>query len=340
MIINSSEVPQADRLSSILQVVVNIKNGATTDNDIQSGVEGINTDRQGRYYRLVTELLGFVVNNNNHAVLTPLGEKIAENPQLNNPYLIDAILGLKIFQIIIPFVELSGRVTREAIISYLQTLEIPLAQATLDRRVSSLLSWLKDLKIIDYNSSEKVYQIESMISPITGNYESSINYPILPKSAALKEYKEIEARVFKAAEMIPYYKDQAKLERSSNAHSELVNLVSKRIKDVGGVPKSNILIDLATTIQEDYLFEMKSVNTENLKSQIRKGVSQLYEYKYLQNLPEANLVLVLEKPLTSDTTWMLDYLESDRSINVIWDGDGNLYGSEQTKAKLPFLGLI
>ncbi len=120
----------------------------------------------------------------------------------------------------------------------------------------------------------------------------------------------------------------------------MVNLVAKRIKTKGSIPRYNYLIDLATRFDEiDYIFEMKSLTEANTKSQIRSGLSQLYEYRYLQNLPDAKLVLVVENKPSSKFGWMLEYLESDRDILTIWDGDNKLFGTKKARGEMAFLGL-
>ena len=85
---------------------------------------------------------------------------------------------------------------------------------------------------------------------------------------------------------------------------------------------------------------MKSITTRNARSQVRKGLSQLYEYQYLQNLPNSNLVLVIEAPIPTSSSWMIDYLETSRNINLIWDGNNNLYGTETTRQRFEFLELL
>lgn len=71
---------------------------------------------------------------------------------------------------------------------------------------------------------------------------------------------------------------------------------------------------------------MKSCNSDNVISQIRKAVSQLYEYRYRYDheFPQESTLLcvvVQEQPYD----WYLDYLINDRDINVIWlEGDINL----------------
>ncbi len=63
----------------------------------------------------------------------------------------------------------------------------------------------------------------------------------------------------------------------------------------------------------------------------------LYEYRYLQNLPDANLVMVIERELPEQIRWMQDYLENDRGIYLVWDGNDQLYASDKTRNELAFL---
>ena len=116
--------------------------------------------------------------------------------------------------------------------------------------------------------------------------------------------------------------DRTKTERANDSHERLTNLLAHKIRQNNGIPKSNVLIDLATQIKEQkYIFEVKSTTGNNIRSQVRRGISQLYEYRYLQNIPDANLVLVLENPLGEKLSWYQDYLIDDRQIYFMWDGD-------------------
>ena len=129
------------------------------------------------------------------------------------------------------------------------------------------------------------------------------------------------------------------MELANGAHINLVNLVASRITAAGGIAKKNQFIDLASKMNEDFIFEMKSTTETNVRSQVRKGISQLYEYRYLENTPEAKLVLVVERPLATSNIWMNDYLENDRGVLLIWDGDERLFGSAKANESLPFLRL-
>lgn len=339
MIIQSREIPQANSLDSVVQAIINIGNGARTDEQIIANIPNIDTDRQGRYYRLIGELFGFVNNVQNNATLTTTGTLFFNSPTIHNPILINSILRMKIFQIVLPFIQLQGSVTQDELVTYLVSLQIPLAHSTTARRVSSLLSWLRELNIV--NRVEDRYHVTNMISPITNTFQVQDDaIPLLPTTADLQEYTNVSQRVTSAGRMIAYYKNQAKLDRANNSHNQLVNIVAERIRNAGGIPKSNEYIDLATTLEQDFIFEMKSAHSGNVKSQIRKGISQLYEYRYIQNKGNANLVLVIETPLPAEINWMRDYIENDRSICLIWDGNNELYATENTRERIPFLGLL
>ena len=87
----------------------------------------------------------------------------------------------------------------------------------------------------------------------------------------------------------------------------------------------------------DYLFEMKSTTDDNPHAQIRRGLSQLYEYRYIQNVKEAKLVLVIENPLPRENRWMENYLINDRGVPLVWDGNGKFRCSPDIRKQLEFL---
>ena len=66
----------------------------------------------------------------------------------------------------------------------------------------------------------------------------------------------------------------------------------------------------------------------------------MYEYRYLQNKPAAKLILVIENPLSTKEQWRQNYLEQDRDVYLVWDGNDELYGNERTRSELSFLRLI
>jgi hypothetical protein len=102
----------------------------------------------------------------------------------------------------------------------------------------------------------------------------------------------------------------------------LTDLVAGKVRRAGSIPKKNQYIDLSAIVREDlYLFEMKSTTDSNAHPQIRRAISQLYEYRYLQDAPTAKLVVVIENPPPREKKWMVDYVVKDRKLLIAWDGD-------------------
>ncbi len=133
--------------------------------------------------------------------------------------------------------------------------------------------------------------------------------------------------------------DAAARERADTAHQMLMNCVADRIRRARAIPKQNRYIDLSATINNShYLFEMKSTTAANTHSQVRKAISQLYEYRYIQQASDARLVVVIENPVPRDKRWLIDYVVNDRQLLIAWDGDRtNLHCPEGLRQELSFL---
>ena len=60
---------------------------------------------------------------------------------------------------------------------------------------------------------------------------------------------------------------------SQASHKSLIEIVACRVKAAGRIAKSNKFIDLASKLESDFIFKMKSTTDLNVHGQIRKGVS-------------------------------------------------------------------
>lgn len=337
MKITGLEVPQADRLDRVIAATVAVANGAKTDIEISGA---IGHPRDGRYYRRAAQNLGFITNQQNQAEITELGAIVVANPVITNPVIIPAVLRQNVFQILIPFLELHPEgATRGQIVDYLVPLFYgELAHATVNRRTSSMLGWLADLGLT-HEIGHHISLSPATISTLPVVNIADTDQPILPTTGDLQEYQIVADRIAAAAPVITIYKDLARMERANASHKGLIDIVASRIKAAGGIAKSNKFIDLASKLESDFIFEMKSTTDLNVRTQIRKGISQLYEYRYLENKPDARLVLVIERPIIAPNNWMNEYLENDRDVLLVWDGNDRLYGSPKATAALPFLHL-
>lgn len=112
--------------------------------------------------------------------------------------------------------------------------------------------------------------------------------------------------------------DLVAMERAGKAHQDLERIAAAAIREQGLTPLSTSTIDLY--FERDgsaVIMEMKSCHARNVHSQIRKGVSQLLEYRYVtQNVFSADiqLVLILETSPIGARKWLVDYLVSLRIL--------------------------
>lgn len=119
--------------------------------------------------------------------------------------------------------------------------------------------------------------------------------------------------------------DRSKLERANRQHVSTLNLLVKVLNEFGMEVKQTNLIDAFTEVgNEPAIFEVKSIDQNNERNQVRHAVSQLYEYRYLYSLHDASLWMVFSQKTFSE--WLVEYLTNDRQIKVLWAHDRKLVG--------------
>ena len=199
----------------------------------------------------------------------------------------------------------------------------------------TILSWLETQDII--RKSGKWVRLHRLPSSINTVEISDPDMPVLAKPLDLRHFKEVRQRRKVASRIVRFEMDMVKLERANAVHERLRTLLADRMRHFGLLPTYNKYIDLAVRINDqDFIIEAKS--SGKVHDQIRRAVSQLYEYRYLQCLPKATLVLLLEKQLSGRYEWLLDYLINDRGIFVIWDASNDkLFTTSEGKQNLPFM---
>lgn len=147
-------------------------------------------------------------------------------------------------------------------------------------------------------------------------------YPLRERTNTLSPVEPYSRR----REMADPELTRIKMQRRNLAHKELIDKMDSWLRRIGATPKENDHIDLFAKIPEDgsFIFEMKS-GGDSILEQIRKGLSQLYEYRYRYRdtigEPEISLCLVLPGPPA--IPWIEDYLVEDRDINICWFEEGD-----------------
>lgn len=128
----------------------------------------------------------------------------------------------------------------------------------------------------------------------------------------------------RAAKQIDFTADSIAYERATYQHWLLENLLAKALSGRNVKLSTNQLVDmLAEAGSEAILLEMKSCTASSMRAQIRRAISQLFEYNFLfrQTLPKnTHLCLVLERRPSGKSQWLLDYADF-LGIAAIWKKD-------------------
>ncbi|MBI5060014.1 AAA-associated domain-containing protein [candidate division KSB1 bacterium] len=331
----TEDIPQADNLSSVLRVVEGVHSGRNSYQELSSEIGMV--ERQGRYYRRAAEILGFIQNHDNHSVLTRRGAQyVAASNQQRQVLLANAILSARLIQRVLPFLEAKQNVTRMELTNFMREITVSTGASMLPRRVNTVINWLKAVDMLRAVGNHLVFgQLPEHVTLICYN---DVSEPILPRNYDLQEYRDLAALTEKSNRVIEYFVDEAKRDRANTRHRMLTNLVASKVRASGAMPRSNRFVDMAARIgNQDYIFEMKSSTVSNMHAQIRRGISQLFEYRYLQRAPRAKLVLVLEEQINEPLQWMADYVVEDRGILLVWDGDNRLHCPQSIRSQVGFL---
>lgn len=119
----------------------------------------------------------------------------------------------------------------------------------------------------------------------------------------------------------------AALEKSANAHKDLLNKLYQVIQVHNCETSENQQVDLFSTINgASWIFEVKSTNDDNFLCQIRNGIAQLYEYRFLYSPKDksVNLCLVVLTPPPAGLEWITEYLKV-LNIFLCWSTPNGFY---------------
>jgi hypothetical protein len=310
--LNSRNVPQADRLADVVKAVEAVAKGASTSQEIATAIN--KDDRQGRYYRHATELLGLTRNvaGTNESTLTDRGERLLSLPinEERRVLLASAVLDVAVEREVFELIVARPACTFDSIGSHLHS--EGLNRATAGRRTSTVLAWLIDLGLVyrDNDTFRAVWRPSAGDDVVEILNGQGISGPSAPASTELGALL-IPDLTPRDPDIVQYEIDLAKTERAMNAHVGLVQRMARVLRRCGITPYSSPLIDLLADYGSmRYLFEMKSCKQTNVHRQTRRAVSQLLEYRYVYQLDQPLLCAVLETEPSGKRSWLVDYLGS------------------------------
>ncbi len=244
--LDTSEISQADTLEKVVGVARAVSKGKVTYQAIAREIGTV--ERQGRYYRKAAENLGIVAKGvkRNESILTPLGSAIAKAKGGEYLSLISkALLQNQLFQRLLPFLERNkdAGCSRAQLEEFLRA-TTDTTNSMIGRRTSTIIAWLKYANLVT-EVERKYYANFSDLPAEVISYES-VEEPLVPTRYDLKDYMEVAFRAEKALEFITFTIDNVARERATESHRRLTNLVAARVRNAGGVPKSNKLVDLCS----------------------------------------------------------------------------------------------
>lgn len=303
--LRTGDFPQADRLGTVARVPLAVASGLHSDKEIEEFLGLSSLGRQGRYYRQAAHLLGLIRNHQNYAELTDAG---AEYAALSEGARGDFI-ALRVAQL--PLFKLAARFVHDNTPSIGQFRDwlreiYPGEPGTADRRETTIRNWLIDSGLVRLEGDSL------HISQFWGTVATSISGRDLPAADQEKN----------ALGLVTYEVDLQKLERANLNHQRLVDCTAARLFERGVQPIQNGVIDLYGELGSDrIIFEMKTVHEQNYGSQIRKAVSQLYEYRFVHEFHGSRLCIVTNALPGFPAPWIESYLADDREIAVLQTPD-------------------
>ena len=184
------------------------------------------------------------------------------------------------------------------------------------------------------------YEDTEMDELISDNKDIVFKYP-------LRERGSLTDNTFSANYNVKKMTDpevtRIKRQKSNLRHKILLSQLDEHLRKLGAKPMDNEHIDLYAELPNDgsFLFEIKSANAENLLSQTRKGLSQLYEYRFRYSDDiKGNVILCLVFPKEpNEIDWLEDYLCKDRDIAVAWFEGERLNYSPYCASKMSSLNI-
>jgi hypothetical protein len=170
------------------------------------------------------------------------------------------------------------------------------------------------------------------------NIESNhvrFSYPLKERGDAIYDDELHQININNSDNYIDPEVINIKRQKSNLNHRIIIQKLDEMLRSKGATPKENEHIDLYVKLDANnkFLFEVKSLSVGNLLSQTRKGISQLYEYRYrYSDIIGHDVSLCLVFPFEpKEIEWLQHYLCIDRTIYVCWFEDDNFCTSVHCK---------
>ena len=145
-----------------------------------------------------------------------------------------------------------------------------------DRRPLYLYTEYEGMRLSDVSNSREISseRIDRQLDEIT-NADEALRY-----ADTLKIFDSVKTRIIKEP-VSQYVRDNEILDRANFTHATILQQLIDLFRKHGYDTRSSRTVDLfAHNESNAFLFEVKSTENSNFRTQARKGIAQLFEYEY------------------------------------------------------------
>ena len=316
----TAELPQADNFDLVLKTAEAVVAGARTHSEIAHAL-GDYTGRQGIYYRQAAELFGLVEHRGpNRVEPTDEGFRVVKMTALERKlFLGTRLVRLPVIADIVRSLALAGLgLSLESIHETVADLVPDTTPKMIRRRTQTMLTWLRYFGIVTVEEGR--FRLVGIPREVI--FEETLTHSLrrVPEFKLLPATDKAENAPGAIGETrLQYLVDTVTPEKAMASHEGLVQGMGRQVRKLGIEPRCNALVDLLVEHEgRRVFFEMKSCDQSHLHDQVRAGLAQLYEYRFVHEAPDAKLVMTLEVRPEKGNAWLLPYLTGDRGLIVCW----------------------
>lgn len=145
--------------------------------------------------------------------------------------------------------------------------------------------------------------------------------------------KNEEKEVQREKQLITYLRNDEAQEKANGLHKKTLRTLTEYFKDKGLNPKESIIDLLVENQNKVFIFEVKSIHTDNFTYQTRSAIGQLLQYEYFEVKKKSNFkdmeihkgIVYSKEPPREFSEFLEAY-----DLRVYWASNNEIIGSEES----------
>ncbi len=147
----------------------------------------------------------------------------------------------------------------------------------------------------------------------------------------LKETEEKEVQ--REKQLITYLRNDDAQEKANGLHKKTLRILTECFKNKGLNPKESFIDLLVENQNKVFIFEVKSIHTDNFTYQTRSAIGQLLQYEYFEVKKKSNFKdMEIHKGVVYSKEPPKEFIEFLEAYNlgVYWVNNNGIIGSEES----------